>query len=614
VSQSKTPVGAKLITLLFFVTASHCLASPVSAVRILRHLQYFTGPESDPEFHSLDLYLPEGRSDIPLMFFVHGGGWRGGEKSQEGRVNFINLLISQGMGVASIDYRVSPAIKHPTHIRDVARAFSWIHNNAARYGIDADRIFVTGQSAGGHLVSLLALDPKYLEEKDLSPDHIKGVISVSGVYDLENFYEPGVKPTRAEQAFGKDRKILREASPTLKIENAGPNTPPFLIVYTDNDLFGFAEQAKTFYTLLLDNNLPARLAEIPARDHFDVLAAIGAAVRVNDINGKPILQIEDLLGPAIVQFIRDVEDGSLARSFHAVWPKGGPEFVPEIPSPAMKVIRNVRYHEGPGSDPKLNSLDLYLPEGQSGFPIIFQVHGGRWREGDKGSPLPDTLVSLFGRLGWGVVSTNYRISPAVKHPTHIKDVARAFAWVYKNGPQYGIDRNRIVIIGHSAGGHLVSLLGLDSKYLEAEEVQPGAIKGVVTTSGIYELASWREPGKVPTGKEQAFGIDSATLTEASPISYLNPQAPPFLITFTDHDLYLLPEQAHHFYSAFLKRGLKARLLQIPDRYHCCPTGYMSGLGQPQIALVDDILAVELVSFATEVAGPTPEITAAGKGR
>ncbi|MEE8160432.1 MAG: hypothetical protein V3T61_02215, partial [Acidobacteriota bacterium] len=131
-----------------------------------------------------------------------------------------------------------------------------------------------------------------------------------------------------------------------KISSAGPDTPPFLIVYTENDLFGFEEQAKTFYTLLLTHALVARLTAIPARDHFDVLAAIGVPVTVNDINGRPILQIEDLLGPAIIQFVEDVQDGSLSRNFHAVWPAGGPEQVPQLPPPAIRAIKNVRYYDG----------------------------------------------------------------------------------------------------------------------------------------------------------------------------------------------------------------------------------------------------------------------------
>ena len=134
---------------------------------------------------------------------------------------------------------------------------------------------------------------------------------------------------------------------------------------------------------------------------------------------------------------------------------------------------------------------------------------------------------------------------------------------------------------------------------------------MLATSGIYNFPAWPEPGVVPTRKEEGFGTDSEVLAEASPIRYLNPDAPPFLLTFTDHDLYLLPEEAHRFYSAFLKQGLSARLVQVMDRTHF---DYRTGAGRPAIALVDDILAVEWVSFATEVVGPTREITMASKGK
>lgn len=584
-------------------------ASPQVIRRVVGDIQYFSGREADPDLHTLDLYLPEGESNLPLIFFVHEGAWRTGDKSQEGLVNFIDLFLSRRMAVASINYRLYPGVKHPAQIQDVARAFAWIYQNAAQYGIDPDNIFIAGHSAGGHLVSLLALDPKYLKKEGLSPGRIKGVITISGMYDLVNVYQVGSGPDIREQVFGKDRESLGEASPALKVRNAASDTPPFLITYATNDLFGFDEQAKTFYSLLLNHNRPAHLVKLPARDHYNVVSTIGKQVPIRDLNGTPIVQVEDLLGPAMIGFVKNVQDGSFIRSFHAVWPEGGPRAVPAMPSPQMRIIKDIQYDQGAGADPKLNALDLYLPEGKTHFPLLFHVHGGRWRVGDKNL---DTLVTVLGRLGWGIASTNYRLSPAIKHPTHVQDVARAFAWVYENASRYGIDPERIVINGHSAGGHLVALLALDTQYLKAEGVPPGAIKGVIPASGIYDLEAWPEPGQVPTGLEQGFGTDPAILAQASPLNYLTPSAPPFLITFTDNDLYLLPEQAYRFYSEFLKQGLTAHLVQIPDRYHCCPISYMSGFGQPPIALADDIVAVEWIRFLTEVVGPTEEMRAKGQ--
>ena len=586
-------------------------AIPQSTLRVVRDVPYFSGPGADARLHALDLYLPQGESKLPLVFYVHGGAWRGGDKSQEGLVNFVNLFTLRGLGVASVNYRLSPAAQHPAHIEDVARALAWVHKNAGDYGIDPGEIFLAGHSAGGHLVSLLALDPEYLGRHGLSPDTIKGVMTISGLYDAVNSYDLAVPPHPREQAFGTDPEGQRDASPSLKVATAGPGTSPFLITFAENDYFGFAEQAKTFHGLLLNRRLPAHLVKIPARTHLNVVSNIGRRVTVRDISSNtPIVQVEDLLGPALVRFVREVRSGPFARDFRAVWPEGGPRAVPRLPAPPMKVIKDVQYYEGPGADPTLNALDLYLPEGKNNFPLVFYVHGGRWRVGNKVTPELEVLVGVLTRLGWGVASTNYRLSPTVKYPTHIEDVARAFAWVYANAGRYGIDAEKIVIHGHSAGGHLVSLLALDSSFLEAEGVPAAAIKGVIPTSGIYDLPHWPEPGQVPTGLEQGFGTESATLQKASPINYLSSSAPPFLITFTDNDLYLLPEQAHNFYGAFLRQGLTARLVEIPDRYHCCPLNFLNGMGQPPMALVNDVFGVEYVSFISEVAGPTEEIKAA----
>ena len=262
-------------------------------------------------------------------------------------------------------------------------------------------------------MSLLALDPKYLEEEGLSPGRIKGVITISGMYDLVNVYQVGSGPDIREQIFGKDRENLGEASPALKVRNAAADTPPFLITYVNTDLFGFDEQAKTFCSLLLNHNRPAHLVKLPARDHNNVVATTGRQVPIRDLNETPIVQVEDLLGPAMVGFVKNVQDGSFIRSFHAVWPDGGSRAVPAMPSPQMRIIKDIQYDQGAGADPKLNALDIYHPAGKTHFPPLFHVHGGRWRVGDKNL---NTLVTVLGRLGWGIASTNYRLSPAIKHP------------------------------------------------------------------------------------------------------------------------------------------------------------------------------------------------------
>jgi len=169
-------------------------AFPQTTLQVIRDVPYFSDPGADARFHSLDLYLPHGESGLPLVFYVHGGAFRGGDKSREEGVNFVTLFTSQDLAVASVNYRLSPTVQHPAHIEDIARAFAWIFQNAREYGIDPDEIFLAGHSAGGHLVSLLALDPRYLDRHGLSPDRIKGVMTISGLYDVANSYDLGTPP------------------------------------------------------------------------------------------------------------------------------------------------------------------------------------------------------------------------------------------------------------------------------------------------------------------------------------------------------------------------------------------------------------------------------------
>src|SRR5262245_62590551 len=96
---------------------------------------------------------------------------------------------------------------------------------------------------------------------------------------------------------------------------------------------------------------------------------------------------------------------------------------------SVQTVKDVVYYDGPDQHKVKHKLDLYLPKGHKDYPVLFFVHGGAWAHGDKNTfGLYGLLGAAYARLGIGVVVTNYRLSPEVKHPEHVKDVARAFAW------------------------------------------------------------------------------------------------------------------------------------------------------------------------------------------
>lgn len=149
----------------------------------------------------------------------------------------ISILLSLLIVIRAYLSQGEEHIKHPNHIEDVAKAFKWVKDNISQYGGDPDSIFLMGHSAGGQLVSLLALEPKYLLYHNISLDSIRGVIGLSGVYNFDRLHKLGylARWWYLYPLFGEysDKQILREASPLTYARKTPFN---FYLVYTSLDL------------------------------------------------------------------------------------------------------------------------------------------------------------------------------------------------------------------------------------------------------------------------------------------------------------------------------------------------------------------------------------------
>jgi acetyl esterase/lipase len=243
--------------------ATPVLAGGEYEVEVVRDLPYYAGSDADPVKHKLDLYLPKGAKDFPVLFFVHGGAWRHGDKrilfDVHGKVG--RIFARNGIGAVVTNYRLTPQVQHPKHVEDVARAFAWTHQNVAKYGGRPDQIFVSGHSAGGHLAALLATAPQYLQAHDLTLASIKGVLPISGVYEIAplSFFDP---------VFGTDLEVRKAASPTYNVKGAHP---PFLITYADGD-FPFCDvMSKGLAAALARAGVEAECLEVKGRDHVGIL-------------------------------------------------------------------------------------------------------------------------------------------------------------------------------------------------------------------------------------------------------------------------------------------------------------------------------------------------------
>lgn len=234
------------------------------------------------------------------MVFVHGGGWvvgnnRGFCPGLSGN-EFGRFFASRGIVAAFPNYRLSPKVKHPQHVIDVARAIGWVRRNIVKYGGDTDRIFLMGHSAGGHLVSLVTCDPQFLSAEGLTPGMIKGVIPVSGVFNLtidlgEHAGPEDNRPVTGPaafftQVFGTERSAHRAASP---LRHVRPNLPPFLIAYADRDMLTLAGQGEQFQEALVERGDSARKLLMNDRTHISIL--------------RNVVKPGDPLGEAILSFV-----------------------------------------------------------------------------------------------------------------------------------------------------------------------------------------------------------------------------------------------------------------------------------------------------------------------
>ncbi len=292
------------------------------SVRQISGLPYRDKVPHQTKANRLDLYLPEDKHDFPVVVLVHGGAWVSGDNRGFGLVSGVaHLLASQGIGVVVPNYRLSPAVKHPEHIHDVAQAVAWTRKNCAEYGGDPSNLFLMGHSAGGHLVSLLATDPYYLEGAGLHSTDLRGVISVSGVYRLPNgkmdlalggtsgrsFRLDELAPLRSEgrwfanvmsavpqiplkldffsPMFGDDPEVRWNASPINHIRHG---LPPFLIIHAGKrDLPDLADGAREFHWYLRSADNEAEIIEMPNRNHNSVFFA---ANQKNDPTARAVSQ------------------------------------------------------------------------------------------------------------------------------------------------------------------------------------------------------------------------------------------------------------------------------------------------------------------------------------
>ena len=202
---------------------------------------------------------------------------------------------------------------------------------------------------------------------------------------------------------------------------------------------------------------------------------------------------------------------------------GAPAQAALEPATAVQVVRDLAY----GSDPS-QRLDAYVPLHPAG-PVLVMVHGGAWAFGDKAAPsVIRPKLAYWAARGYVVVSVNYRLLPAADPLVQAQDVARALALVQQKAAAWGADGRRVVLMGHSSGGHLVALLNAAPQLAYAQGAQPW--RGTVNLDGAaLDVPALMRARHAPL-YDRAFGRDPASWERVSPLQVLQRQpGPPLLL-------------------------------------------------------------------------------------
>jgi len=208
--------------------------------------------------------------------------------------------------------------------------------------------------------------------------------------------------------------------------------------------------------------------------------------------------------------------------------------------PGARVLRDIAFGEHPRQ-----RFDLYLPASGQQAPLIFLVHGGAWANGDKNHPgLISDKIRHWLPHGYALVSTNYRLVPDASPLDQARDVAQALAYVKRHAGDWKIDPDKAVLLGHSAGAHLVALLAASPDLLGESQAAP--VRGaILLDSAAYDVQ--HVMGKPhPPLYDRAFGSDPDDWRAASPFARLSRGAPPMLAVCSTRHLSAACEQAQRF--------------------------------------------------------------------
>lgn len=241
----------------------------------------------------------------------------------------------------------------------------------------------------------------------------------------------------------------------------------------------------------------------------------------------------------------------------------------EEPTPRYRTVEDILYRDSESATDYMKErcrLDVYHPVGDDDFATVVWFHGGGLTSGNR--IVPEELMNQ----GIAVVAVNYRLSPQVEAPAYIEDAAAAVAWTFRNIEEYGGSSEKIFVSGHSAGGYLTSMVGIDKRWLAQHNIDANRIAGLIPYSG-HTITHFT------VRKERGIDGKQPIVDELAPLFHVREDAPPLLLITGDRDLELLGryEENAYFWRMMLEVGhTESDLMELDGYNH----GQMAEPGHP----------------------------------
>ncbi len=247
-----------------------------------------------------------------------------------------------------------------------------------------------------------------------------------------------------------------------------------------------------------------------------------------------------------------------------------------------RVLADVAYKSGDGLtdyERERCKLDVYLPSSGNDWPVLVWFHGGALKKGDKrGTPndgvKTEQIATSLAADGMAVVCPNYRFSPEVNLPAYLEDAAAAVAWTKQHLAEHGADVKRLFIGGHSAGGWIAFMLGLDAQFLKQQGLERSEVAGLIPVSGQTVTHS-------TVREEKGLGRFTIIADEAAPLRFIQKETPPMLIIYGDNDLPGRADENELLIEMMIAAGNKGITgLLVPERDHGTIASEIAKQGDP----------------------------------